>query len=401
MSKKRGGKKVRVDFRQNRNDRARSDDWTRRFHAEDNRLADATSKESVRAKGALSRKRTVIESDADGAAAEEASWIRGVVTIVHGLICYVEDAEAKVWSCTVRRILRTRSIDTRSPVTVGDEVWFAATADSDQERTGVIERVAERRSLLSRRDRRARAHAIVANADQLLIVASVAQPGLKPHLIDRYIVAALAGNLAPLICFNKIDLRADDRIELEDLEELAVGDEPQRMPRPTIESVIGELRGLGYRCLETSAARGDGIDELREAMRGRTTVLSGQSGVGKSSLLNAVQPGLALRTAEVSVDNEKGKHTTTHARLIRLDAGGYVVDTPGVRAFELWDVATGDLEAHFPEIASRVAHCRYGDCLHIDESDCAVRAAAESGEISERRYWSYRKMLADAGETRR
>jgi ribosome biogenesis GTPase len=398
MSKKKGQRRVRVDFRANRATRARSDEWTRRFQAGEDEVVDAARVESVRPKGELSRRRTVIEDDDRLTAGDESAWRRGVVTVVHGLICYVDDDDGTRWACTVRRVLRTRLIDARSPVTVGDRVRFSDQSKAaDGEPVGVIERVEDRRSTLSRADRRGRAHTIVANADCLLIVASVAQPALKPHLIDRYIVAAVKGGLSPIVCMNKIDLLDTHPLADADLEELAEpGAQQFRMPRPTVDSVTAELRALGYCVLHVSAATGAGIDSLREALKGHTTVLSGQSGVGKSSLLNAVQPGLALATGHVSHENEKGRHTTTHARLIRLDFGGYVVDTPGVRSFELWDVPPNELEACFVEFAPYLQHCRFRDCLHFDEVGCAVRLAAEESRISPRRYLSYRKMYQDA-----
>jgi ribosome biogenesis GTPase len=322
---------------------------------------------------------------------------------VHGLVCFVDDGRGRVWACTVRRILRTLLIESRSPVTVGDRVWF-----SDQSRlaggesVGVIERVEPRVSILSRRDARGRQHTIVANADQLLIVASVAEPKLKPHLIDRYLVAAHNGNLRPVVCFNKIDL-AEQGVDPEDVlayTQMIAPDADDLMDEPeraaiTVGSVMAELREIGYTCFTTSAETGAGLEELRGVLKDHVTVLSGQSGVGKSSLLNALQPGLNLSVAEVSEETEKGRHTTTHARLLRLDVDGYVVDTPGIRAFDLWEVNPAELEVFFPEFVEPLQHCRFKDCLHRDEEGCAVRAAVEGGAISLRRYLSYLKMFEE------
>lgn len=398
-----GRRKQRVSFRQNRASRARSDEWTQRFRGEEDTVVDALRVESIRPKGEMSRKRTVIEDDSRLNAGDESCWQPGVVTVVHGLFCTVDSTSGRRWECTVRRVLRTRLIENRSAVTVGDRVWFSDhSRPSDGNAVGVIERVEPRQSELARRDRRGRGHVLMANADQLLIVASIAQPGLKPHLIDRYVVAAAQGRLRPLVCFNKIDLQSSAPLLGEDLEEFSVaGAEAFGMKRPTAGEVCTELRRLGYTCLETSAAAGIGLEPLRQALRDHVTVLAGQSGVGKSSLLNAIQPGLELTVDEVSRGNEKGRHTTTHARLLRLDGGGYVVDTPGVRAFELWDVQPNELEVCFVEFAPHLPNCRFRDCLHFDELDCAVRAAAEAGRISGRRYMSYRKMYIDAVTARK
>lgn len=386
MAKKRSTRKVRVDFRQNRQVRRRSDQWTRQYHEDADRLADSRTTESVRAKGELSRKRTIIVDEADRPAVDEALWRRGVVIKVHGLICYVQ-AEDRTWECTVRRVLRTRLIKSRAPVTVGDRVWFSDQAEVSKNRpVGVIERVAPRTSSLSRRDQRQREQTIVANADQMLAIVSVAQPRLRPHLADRFLVAAQKGGLKPILCFNKVDLLAPDTV---------TEDDDERQAGLSVAEVIEEFRALGYACLCTSAVRGDGLAEVRAALAGRVTVLSGQSGVGKSSLLNAVQPGLRLPTRAVSEETEKGRHTTTLAEMLPLELGGFVVDTPGIRAFDLWNVTPGELEAFFVEFVPYVPRCRFRDCTHRDEEGCAVVAAVEAGAISARRYFSYLKMFAE------
>ena len=407
MGKKRPGRKIRVHFRQNRQARQRSDQWTRQYHQGSDELEDTRLGESVRAKGELSRKRTVIVDQDDNPQVDQSLWLRGIITTVHGLICYLDDEQGRAWECTVRRILRTLMIENRAPVTVGDRVWFSDQSKAaDGASVGVIEQVEQRSSQLSRRDSRGRQHTIVANADQLLIVTSVAQPRLKPHLIDRYLVAAHKGELRPIVCLNKIDLACDETgIDPEELliytqvtgtpDEFDAEDEVER-EAITVGSVLAELRGIGYTCLSTSTVTGEGLDELREALRDHITVLSGQSGVGKSTLLNTLQPELKLKVSNVSRDSEKGKHTTTHARLLRLDFGGYVVDTPGIRAFDMWNLDPTELEALFPEFVEPLKHCQYKDCLHGDEEGCAVRAAVTDGLISTRRYLSYLKMFEEA-----
>lgn len=386
---KKGGRKVRVDFRANRNQPGRGEDLTRQYQRDPDEAIDAERVESVRSKGDASRKRTIIVGEDDAPLVDEALWCSGVVLAVHGLVCRVH-ADGAAWDCTIRRKLRTLSIDERSPVIVGDRVWFSRLSEPGSgPGNGVIERVDERSTRLSRRDFRGREHVLVANADQLLIVTAVAEPRPKPHLIDRYLVAAHKGNLRPIICFSKCDLVAGE-VDFED--------DDYDGPLLSIAELIEEYRGIGYTCIFASAKSGAGIDALREHLRGHITALSGQSGVGKSSLINALEPGAKLRVAQVSEANQKGRHCTTNAQLLPLHFGGFVVDTPGIRQFDLWNLALGELEAHFVEFAPLVAQCRFSDCLHVNQAGCAILAAVADGRISERRYRSYVKMLTELNE---
>jgi ribosome biogenesis GTPase len=377
MAKK---KKVRVDLRKNRFHPPRPNDWTRGFQdhgfAEEATVGD----ERVRAKGELSRRRTIIQDEApagvrgDAAsmpAADTAACLAGRVLRVHGLASVVESEDGRQFRCAIRRLLKNLVTDSRSIVTTGDRVWFRP-AGRDE---GFIERVEPRHGVLTRASRR-REHVLVANVDQLVIVMSLVQPDLKPHLIDRYVASAQQGGLTPIVCLNKADL-----VEGVDFQPL-----------------IGSYSQLGITAFLTSAATGQGVDRLRGLLRGRATVFSGQSGVGKSSLLNALQPGLALRVREVSDVNQKGRHTTTTAELLRLDAGGWVVDTPGVRQLQLWNIASGEVEGFFPEFRPYIPLCAFPDCTHIREECCAVKRAVTIGQISSRRYFSYLGMFNGSTE---
>jgi ribosome biogenesis GTPase len=235
----------------------------------------------------------------------------------------------------------------------------------------LIERVEPRRGVLTRASRR-REHVLVANVDQLVIVMSLVEPGLKPHLIDRYIASASQGGLTPIVCLNKADLVDADLLQ----------------------PLIGSYSQLGITAFLTSAVTGQGVEWLRRLLADRATVFSGQSGVGKSSLLNALQPGLGLRVREVSEVNQKGKHTTTTAQLIRLDGGGWVVDTPGLRQFQLWKTRPEEVEGYFVEFRPFVPLCEFPDCAHTHETGCAVKRAVERRQISERRYTSYLGLFA-------
>jgi len=290
----------------------------------------------------------------------------GTVTRVRSVLCEV-DVDGASYECKARGRLVESDTGETKPVAVGDRVIFTPT----EEGKGVIEQVLARRTKLSRRlprDPRIE-HVIAANVDQLLVVVSVRQPPLNPRIIDRYIIAGEAGALEPVICINKIDL-ARSRDEY--------------LP------VAETYRDLDYPVLLTSAKTGEGIDGLREVLRDKSTVLAGHSGVGKSRLLNAVQPGLKLRIAPVDTS---GRHTTTTASLLRLDVGGYVVDTPGIREFTVWEIKPEEVAQFFPQVWELSMDCRMPNCLHTHEPGCAVKQAVEQGELPRERYESYQRIL--------
>jgi ribosome biogenesis GTPase len=373
-------KKVRVDMRKNRSKPPRERQWTRGF--QEHGFADEAthSDERVRAKGDLSRRRTIMqEIDGTDSPAADAACLRGRVIRVHGLLNVVETEDGRRYRCAVRRLLRTMATDERSAVTCGDRVWFRTDEHAREQATeesvppdleGLIERVEPRHGLLTRASRK-REHVLVANVDQVVIVVSLVEPELKPHLIDRYLASALKGEIQPILCLNK-----SDRIDAVDYQ-----------------SIVGFYSQLGVPTLLTSATTGTGVATLRRWLTDRETVFSGQSGVGKSSLLNAVQPDLGLRVREVSEVNQKGRHTTTTSELIRLDFGGWVVDTPGVRQFELWDTLPEEVEGFFPEFHPFVPLCGYPDCTHTHEDRCAVKRALLRRQITDKRYTSYLGML--------
>ncbi|MGE3822475.1 MAG: ribosome small subunit-dependent GTPase A [Isosphaeraceae bacterium] len=382
MSKK---KKVRVAFKKNRQKRTRANDLTQRFHSNELSGPDPTAAERVRAKGDLSRHRTIVtDANAPGTeaavAAEgaEASALRSVdldscltgrVVRVHGLISIVATEDGQEFPCNVRRVLKTLAIDSRNVVTVGDRVWFRPSGSSGNE--GLIEKVESRVGVIARGYRRHK-HVIVSNVDQILIVSGLEEPGLKLPLIDRYLISAEIGGVRPVILLNKSDL----------------------IDPAAYQWVVGLYTQLGYETLLTSAADGRGVDRLRAIVSEGVTAFSGQSGVGKSSLLNAIQPGLNLRVREVSDWTFKGKHTTTTAELIRLEGGGYVVDTPGLRQFELWGVVPSELSGHFIEFRPYLPLCKFPDCSHTHEHSCAVKDAVHWGWIHASRYESYLKLHA-------
>jgi ribosome biogenesis GTPase len=280
--------------------------------------------------------------------------------------------------CRVRGRLKQERLDT-DLVAVGDRVRISLTDDG----TGMIEEIGEReRSLArlapiakgrgSRRWNRSgylseREQVIVANPDQAIFVIACAEPPPRLRMLDRLLVGAEVQNIPAIVCANKIDL---------------VGHQEAR-------AFFGIYEEIGYPVLYTSARSGAGVDELRATLRGKVSALMGPSGVGKTSLLNAMQPGLGLRVREVSQATTKGRHTTVVPQLVPLDVGGWVADTPGVRALALFDLDPEELDAYFPDIAPLVIDCRFSDCTHTVEPGCAVIQAVRDEEVSEHRYESY------------
>jgi ribosome biogenesis GTPase len=273
--------------------------------------------------------------------------------------------------CTLRKRLGRSPRHSVRLICVGDDVQVQPSGDGQ----GVIEEILPRRSKLSRRagGRNRREQVVAVNIDLVVVVSSFAAPAPSFSLIDHYLVAAHVAGIPPMVCFNKEDLARGEAAA----EEISV------------------YRGLGYPVLCASAREDIGIDALRSRLQQHTSVLAGASGVGKSTLLNAVQPGLQLRTAPVSGKSGEGRHTTTASQLLPLAGSGYVIDTPGIREYGLWRLAPPDVAAAFPEIRAEAAGCRFSNCLHRREPGCAVQAAADRGQISPRRYRSYLEMLRE------
>lgn len=282
--------------------------------------------------------------------------------------------ETGILECRLRGRLKKERLSTDIAV-IGDQVLVKQVSPTE----GAIEAVLPRQSRLARRAAGSRGawkeDVIVANVDQVLLVFACTNPEMKPRMLDRYLVICEHSELDTLIVANKVDL---------------VGPAAAR-------ALFATYENIGYPVLYTSTASGCGIDELRERMAGRISVLTGKSGVGKSSLLNAVQPELALATADISTALHKGRHTTTVAELLPLKGprGGYVADTPGIREIGLWRFPVEDLDWCFREFRPYLDDCYFAGCTHIHEPDCGVRAALAAGHIAASRYESYVKLRED------
>lgn len=298
-------------------------------------------------------------------------------TVLQGLggVYEVQTPEGVVQAVLRGRIKRDER--TGAKVVVGDRV------DVDEERAGeetvwAIVKVHDRTTVLARRapGKAPRPKAIVANVDQVLIVFAAAHPDPHLRMLDRFLVIAADSDIAPLIIVNKTDRSGMDAAR----------------------ATFRPYERAGYPILYTSAKQNLGVDAVREALCGRLSALMGPSGVGKSSLLNEVQPGLGLRVAAISEAVNKGRHTTVTAQLIPLECGGWVADTPGLRELGLWEVQRDQLQFYFPEFEPLLGGCRYPTCTHTHEPGCAVHAAAQAGEIHFGRYDSYRRMFLGEDE---
>jgi ribosome biogenesis GTPase len=276
-----------------------------------------------------------------------------------------------------------------TPVAAGDRVRIALLEPG----RGVIEAVLPRESDLSRKAAGSvpLQQTLVANVDQAVIVFAAAEPRPDLFLLDRFLVQAMAGGLEPLVCINKTDLVDGEPPRLE------AGGQARLSAGGQVHARFAVYRQCGFRVLLTSAERGDGVAELKEALRDRRSVLCGPSGVGKSSLLNAIAPGLDLRVGDMGEVTHKGRHTTSSITLLELPFGGWVADTAGLRQLGFWDVSAEQVAAAFPDIAPFVGRCRFSNCSHGGEEGCGIREAVQTGEADPRRVRSYLQITS--GET--
>ena len=299
----------------------------------------------------------------------------GVITRAINRI-YTVQCETACYQCTLRGKWKTAGggVD---PVTVGDRVKI----EIIDRQTGVIQAVMRRKNQYTRKRTNAgkrtkkSSHTIVANLDGLIIVCATKDPPIWQQMVDTYLVMAEVADMQPLICVNKIDLVAD---------------------RGPILDLLSVYEQLGYDTLSTSAVTGEGIGRLRGWMKDKISAVAGLSGVGKSALLNAIQPGLQLKTGALNTKRKEGRHTTVATELLRLEVGGFIADTPGIRGLDLLDVEARVMDSYFPEMRQIREGCERNPCTHLREAGCAVKDAVGEGRIAESRYKSYCELRKQA-----
>lgn len=281
----------------------------------------------------------------------------------------------RVIECLIRGKLRVKELRTTNPVAVGDNVLINVDKDGV---SGMITEVLARKNYILRKasNLSKQSQIIAANLDQLILMVTVILPQTPTEFIDRFLATAEAYRVPSIVVFNKTDIYGEEELE-------------------KMENLISVYSAVGYDCLRLSLTAGTGLEALREIMKNRVSLIAGNSGVGKTTLLNILNPSLNLKTEEISDYHKQGKHITTFPEMHRLPFGGFAIDTPGLRGFGVVDMERNEIYHFFPEIFRVSKGCRFYNCLHLDEPECAVRTAVEEGQIAFSRYRSYLSLLYD------
>ncbi|MPR35004.1 ribosome small subunit-dependent GTPase A [Cytophagaceae bacterium SJW1-29] len=282
--------------------------------------------------------------------------------------------DGHLWQCRLKGKFKIKDLKVTNPIAVGDHVVFDV--EDKTENTGIILDILPRENYLIRQSvhKTAHAHLLAANVDQAILVVTLFFPRTSLGFIDRFLVTAESFRIPAVLVFNKQDLLSEDMLDFQ-------------------QELMELYESLGYRCLVTTAVTNEGLDQVRALLEGKVSVLSGHSGVGKSSLINAITPTLDLRTKEVSTFANKGVHTTTFAEMFELGPDTYLVDSPGIKELGLAETDPSEISHYFPEMRDLLNQCRYHNCLHINEPGCAVKEAVQEGTIAMSRFDSYLSMV--------
>jgi ribosome biogenesis GTPase len=304
---------------------------------------------------------------------------KGLVYKSTGSWYVLQDEAGRLWNARMKGAFKLDGITSTNPIAVGDEVDFAL--ENEGESSVMITKIHDRRNYINRQSPRHKHqhHIVAANVDQSLLLATLRDPRTSTGFIDRFLVASEMFHVPALVIFNKIDLYRE--------KDLAY-----------LEVVKAVYEDVGYTVVAMSLKTGEGVEEVNALLQGKTTLISGHSGVGKSSFINAVVPTSTIKTRDVSGWSGKGQHTTTFAEMYDLPGGGRIIDTPGMREFGLVEVDRAELSGYFPEMRQRLNGCQFNNCLHINEPGCAIKQAVIDGEIDEDRYVSYYNILESLPE---
>ena len=305
--------------------------------------------------------------------------MKGLVIKNTGSWYSVKTDTGKVVECKIKGNFRLKGIRSTNPVAVGDNVEIALNSEG----TAFITHIEERRNYIIRKSQNLskQSHILAANVDQAFLIVTVNYPQTSTTFIDRFLASAEAYSVPVVLVFNKCDILSDDE-------------------RHYQQSMIHLYETIGYECREVSAATGEGVDELHALLKGKITLLSGNSGVGKSTLINQILPEANLRTAEISDAHNTGMHTTTFSEMLELPEGGYIIDTPGIKGFGTFNMEPEELTSYFPEIFHFSKGCKFSNCTHTHEPGCAVLKAIDDHYIAQSRYQSYLNMLEDKDENK-
>ncbi|WP_046758958.1 ribosome small subunit-dependent GTPase A [Kordia jejudonensis] len=288
----------------------------------------------------------------------------------------VKTEEGKAYECRIKGKFRLKGIKSTNPIAVGDKVHFTLETKNNTE-TGIIDEIFDRKNYIIRKsvNLSKQTHIIAANIDQVFLLITIDNPPTFPNFIDRFLVTAEAYAIPCVLTFNKIDsyTEIERRAEVLYLKDI--------------------YENIGYECIEISAIKKQNINAIQERMKGTVSMFAGHSGVGKSTLVNAIAPELNLKTKEISEQHKQGQHTTTFAEMFDLEFGAKIIDTPGIKGFGIVDMEKEEIGDYFPEFLALKNNCKFNNCIHVDEPKCAVKDAVEEGEIAWSRYKSYLQMI--------
>ncbi|HEY9185132.1 MAG TPA: ribosome small subunit-dependent GTPase A [Salegentibacter sp.] len=301
--------------------------------------------------------------------------MKGTVYKSTGSWYLVKGEDGKNYDCRIKGKFRIKGIKSTNPVAVGDKVEFDVEEKAEEE-LGVIKKIEERENYIIRKsvNLSKQTHIIASNIDQVFLLITLNNPPTFTTFVDRFLVTAEAYRIKAVLLFNKIDTYNED--ELVEIKYLAA-----------------LYREVGYECLGISAKTGKNVEKVKEMMLGKTSMFSGHSGTGKSTLINALEPGLNLKTSEISDQHKQGQHTTTFAEMFDLSFDARIIDTPGIKGFGVVDIEREELGNYFPEFFRLKQNCKFNNCMHLEEPQCAVKEALEEGEIAWSRYKSYLQIL--------